>query len=209
MNILITGGNGNIANIIKNNLTKYNIFSPPKYELNILDLNKLKEYIEINNINVIIHTAIQGGRRTKVDSYDVVYNNILMFENIINVSRNMKMVINFDSGAIYDRKSDILNRQENEIYNIPEDFYGFSKYIIYKRSLQYDNIYNFRIFNIFHPNEEKDRYIKICMDASINNEININDDKYFDFFYSLDFIKVVEYYLDNISSNILEKTINL
>ena len=116
-----------------------------------------------------------------------------------------------DSGAIYDRKTDIINRKDNEMDTIPEDFYGFSKYIIYKRSFNYNNLYNLRIFNIFHPNEEDNRFIKICFNSLKNNEeITINDDKYFDFVYYLDFIKIIEYYINNINNQeILEKTINI
>lgn len=211
LKILITGGNGNIAKIIKNNLfLQYNIFSPSHTELDLLNLNYLKDYINKLNPDIIIHTAIIGGRRTKIDDYDVFYKNILMFENLIYCSKNVKMIINLDSGAIYDRSTDIINRKETDINTIPTDFYGFSKYTIYKQSLLYDNIYNFRIFNIFHINEENDRFIKSCFSAKKNNtELLINDDKYFDFFYEDDFIKVLVYYIENFNKNNLEKTINI
>ena len=209
--ILITGGNGNIAKIIKKNLYKlFDFYTPSHSELDILDYNKLKEYINDIQPDILIHSAILGGRRTKEETGEVVYKNLLMFENILKLSENIKMIINFDSAAIYDRKTDIMNRKENELYTIPEDYYGFSKYIIYKRTLKYDNIYNFRIFNIFHSNEEKDRFIKGCFLAKKNNtEFIINDDKYFDFVYEDDFIKIIKYYLDNYDKIKLEKTINI
>ena len=47
------------------------------------------------------------------------------------------MIINFDSAAIYNRSTDILNRKENDLLIIPTDYYGFSKYVIYQRSLNY------------------------------------------------------------------------
>ena len=73
-----------------------------------------------------------------------------MFENIIKFSHLFKLIINFDSGAIYYREIDIYNRKENDLLTISKDYYGFSKYVIYKLSLSYDNVFNFRIFNIFH-----------------------------------------------------------
>jgi nucleoside-diphosphate-sugar epimerase len=211
LKILITGGNGNIATIIKNNLNNiYNVYSPSHSEVDLLNSNVLKDYINKLNPDIIIHTAIKGGRRTKIDNYDVFYKNILMFENLLSCSKNVKMLINLDSGAIYDRNTDILNRKEHDLYSIPEDFYGFSKYVIYNRSLSCNNVYNFRIFNIFHINEESDRFIKACFNAKKNNtEFLINDDKYFDFFYEDDFIKVLKYYLDNFDKNNLQKTINI
>lgn len=209
--ILITGGNGNIAKIICKNLNNiYDIFSPSHSELDILDFEKLKKYIDNIKPDILIHTAILGGRRTKEETGEVVYKNLLMFENIIKCSKNIKMIINFDSAAIYDRNTDIINRKENELNTIPEDYYGFSKYLIYNRSLQYNNIYNFRIFNIFHINEEKDRFIKACFLAKKNNtEFIIHDDKYFDFVYEDDFVKIIKYYLDNFDEKNLEKTINI
>jgi len=208
--ILITGGNGNIANIIKRNISNDNIlYTTSHSELDILNFNNLKKYIEENNPDIIIHTAIIGGRRTKEETSEVLYKNLLMFENILKLNFN-GIIINFDSAAIYNRKTDIYNRKENELNTIPEDYYGLSKYIIYQRSLNYNNIYNFRIFNIFHINEEKDRFIKACFLAKKNNtEFIINDNKYFDFVYEDDFINILNYYIKNYNNIELEKTINL
>ena len=185
MKILITGGNGNIAKIIKNNLSSdFDIINPSHTELDLLDFNKLKEFLNDNQFDVLIHTAISGGRRTKQETGDITHNNLLMFENIIFFAEKFKMILNFDSAAIYDRTTDILNRKEEDMKTIPNDYYGFSKYIIHKRSLAYSNFYNFRIFNIFHANEEPDRFIKSCFLAKKNNTIlTIYEDKYCDFVY--------------------------
>jgi nucleoside-diphosphate-sugar epimerase len=218
MKILITGGNGNIAKIIKNNLknnnennTNHTFNAPGRDKLNLLDSQMVKEFMAHNEFDICFHTCILGGRRTKAEDYDVVYINLLMFENLMKYSHKFKMIFNMDSGAIYDRNTDILNRKEEDINTIPEDFYGFSKYIIYQRSLSHKNLYNLRIFNIFHPYEEDTRFIKLCFSNYKNNIImNIQDDKYFDFVYYLDFIKVIEYYVNNIDTQeILPKTINI
>jgi nucleoside-diphosphate-sugar epimerase len=215
MKILITGGNGNIATIIKNNLSKdHDIIALSRLELNILNFSQVKNYLENNIFDVLIHTAVSGGRRTKEDRNDCVYVNLLMFENLTKFADKFKLIINLDSAAIYDRNTDILNRSENELLTIPEDLYGLSKYVIYERSKSYNNIYNFRIFNIFHKNEENDRFIKACFIAKKNNTlITIYEDKYFDFFYEKDFITLLSFYISSIDSidnkNILFKTINL
>jgi UDP-glucose 4-epimerase len=222
MNILITGGNGNIAKMIKSHLSMhsismhsismhFNIVNPSRQELNILDFNKLQQFLNTNSFDVLIHTAILGGRRTKEETGEVTHINVLMLENLLHFSSKFKMIINFDSAAIYDRTTDILNRSEEELLTIPTDYYGFSKYVIYKRSLAYNNFYNFRIFNIFHINEEPERFIKSCFIAKRNNsKVTIFEDKYFDFVYEDDFIKIVKFYLDNINNmSLLEKTINI
>jgi dTDP-4-dehydrorhamnose reductase len=74
MRLLITGGKGNIASMIKNNLhTEHDISNPSHKELDILDITKLTEYLKDKQFDVLIHTAILGGRRTKSEDYDVVY----------------------------------------------------------------------------------------------------------------------------------------
>ena len=67
------------------------------------------------------------------------------------------------------------------------------------------------IFNIFHINEEPDRFIKKCFLAKKNGTIiTIYEDKYFDFVYEDDFIKIIKFYFDNVNYQInLQKTINI
>jgi GDP-L-fucose synthase len=210
--ILITGGNGNIAKMINKNLSaNYDITNLTRNDLNVLLYDEIKNYLDNNKFDILIHTAILGGRRTKEENGDVTHKNLLMFENLLKFSHKFKMIINFDSAAIYDRNNDIFNRKEEELLTVPTDYYGFSKYVIYQRSLQYDNVFNFRIFNIFHTNEELDRFIKQCFIAKKNNSIiTIFEDKWFDFVYENDFIKIIDYYLSNINNkNTLEKTINI
>jgi len=210
MKILITGGNGNIAKIIAKNLSsEYDITSITRNDFNLLDEFSVSNYLMNKEFDVLIHTAIKGGRRTKEQTGQVVYENLIMFENLMKYNHKFKIIINFDSGAIYDRSTDIYCRKEEELKTIPTDYYGFSKYIIYKRSLQYKNVVNFRIFNIFHVNEEPDRFIKACYLAKKNGtNVTICQDKYFDFMYEDDFIKIIKYYINNYSNN-LPKTFNL
>jgi GDP-L-fucose synthase len=210
MRILITGGNGSIAKIIKNKLSSiFDITSITRDDFNLLDPKSTSEYLSKKEFDVLIHTAIKGGRRTKEETGEVVYENLLMFENLIKFADKFKLIINFDSGAIYDRETDIYCRKEEDLITIPKDYYGLSKYVIYKRSLQCDNIVNFRIFNIFHINEEVDRFIKACFIAKKSGtNVTIFKDKYFDFMYEDDFIKIIRYYVSNISKE-LPKTFNL
>jgi len=213
LKILITGGNGNIAKIIKRNLSSetYEITNLSRNDLNVLNLQDIKNYLTINKFDILVHTAILGGRRTKEETGEVTHLNLLMLENLLTFAYRFKMIINFDSAAIYDRSTDILNRKERDLFTIPTDYYGFSKYVIYKRSLQYLNMYNFRIFNIFHANEEPDRFIKKCFLAKeTNSVIDIFEDKYFDFVYEDDFIKIIKFYFDNTyTQSNLKKTINI
>jgi nucleoside-diphosphate-sugar epimerase len=212
MYILITGGNGNLATILKTSLSnQHTIESPGRAEMNMLDMDSLKQYLQNKTFDVVIHTAIQGGRRTRPDTHEDVYNNILMLENLLWFKDNFKMIINLDSGAIYNRAEDIFKRKETDIYSIPRDYYGFSKYMIYQRGLACDNFFNLRIFNIFHETEEPDRFIARCVNIAKNGGVlEIYENKYFDFFYKDDFVSVVKHYIDNLGNKEnLFKTLNL
>ena len=55
MKILITGGNGNVATIIKNNLNNYHeVTALPRNKLNILNYNEIKNYLSENIFDVLI-----------------------------------------------------------------------------------------------------------------------------------------------------------
>lgn len=212
INILVTGGNGNIAKMVKRNLShNYNIVCLGRNDLNVLNLNEIENYLNKHSFDILVHTAILGGRRTKEETGEVTHLNLVMLENLLFFADRFKMIINFDSAAIYDRSTDIFNRKEEELLTIPYDYYGFSKYVIYQRSLNYQHFYNFRIFNIFHEQEERDRFIKSCFLAKNNNtSVTIFEDKFFDFVYEDDFIKIINFYFENINNpSVLEKTINI
>lgn len=212
MHILITGGNGNLATILKTSLSSlHNVEAPGRAEMNMLDIDSMKQYLQNKTFDVVIHTAIQGGRRTRPDTHEDVYNNMLMLENLLWFKDSFKMILNMDSGAIYNRAEDMFKRKETDIYSIPKDYYGFSKYMIYQRGLACDNFFNMRIFNIFHETEEPDRFIARCVNIARNGGVlEIYENKYFDFFYKDDFVSVVKYYIDNVGNKErLFKTLNL
>lgn len=210
LRILITGGNGNIANMIRRGLShKYDIINVSRTEFDLLNYSQMKEYLDTHSFDIVVHTAILGGRRTKTENGEITHINLVMFENLLRFSDRFQMIINLDSGAIYNRSEDILNRKEIECVSVPTDYYGFSKYIIHQRSLAFSNIMNLRIFNIFHVKEEPDRFISVCFSAKKSGtDISIFEDKYFDFMSERDFIRVVDYYFSN-NICVLPKTLNL
>lgn len=126
-----------------------------------------------------------------------------MYENLIKFSHKYKMFINFGSGAEFDRKQNISNVNECEIFNIiPTDFYGLSKNVISKLSSHNPIILNLRIFGCFYYNELSTRFIH----NNINNYINkkpivIHQDRYMDFLYIEDLVNIITYFLKNTVTN--------
>lgn len=213
LRILITGGNGNIATILKTSplAEEHTVFAPGRSELNLVSGEAVKAHLDGASYDVLIHTAVSGGRRTKAETGDVTHDNLVMTENLLRFADRFKMIINLDSAATYDRKTDIFNRKEGDVWTVPTDYYGLSKYVIFQRTSAFANAFNLRIFNIFHAREEEDRFIKRCFRCAANGEkLSVHEDKYFDFFYAEDFITVVRHYLRNFDNQVsLPRIINL
>jgi hypothetical protein len=76
----------------------------------MLDSNALGTYLKDKTFDFLIHTAISGGRRTKEETVEVVYQNLLMFENIIKFADK--------STDAYKEANDALNRKTGFLKNI-------------------------------------------------------------------------------------------
>ena len=205
MNVLITGANGFVARNLSKNLSDYNITLSTREDLDLLDYKKVKNFFKYRFFDVVIHTATSGGSRLKADSSDVFYQNCLMHQNLMENASSFDKYISFGSGAELDRRFDIDHSVDIKSA-FPIDPYGMSKNFIAKSGILYPNFYNIRIFNVFNYDELSTRMIKSNIINYINKKpIVIHQDKWMDFFYMADLIKVVKFVID---SDIKQKTIN-
>lgn len=184
MNVLITGGNGYIAQSIKNNLIiKYNILNVTRNEFDLTDSSSTKEFFENKFFDVVIHTAVIGGSRLKKDNKDTVYQNLKMIYNLYDNKNSFKKLITFGSGA--------------EIFqnNTP---YGISKNAINEIINNIHDWYNLRIFGVFDHNELETRFIKSNILRYIKKDaMIIHNNKIMDFYYMEDLISLVDFYINN------------
>jgi|TARA_A100001015_G_C14938684_1_gene691614 GDP-L-fucose synthase len=109
--ILVTGGSGMVGgNIINHDLaSKYEILSPTSNELNLLNYQKISDYLKINKPQMIIHAAgIVGGIEANI-KYPVKFlaNNMKIGLNILMASKdqNIKEFINLGSSCMYPKNS--------------------------------------------------------------------------------------------------------
>ena len=205
MNILVTGANGFVASNIIKELecnTSYNVFKTTRKCLNLSCQIDVQEFVFNNSINHIIHCAIEGGKRTINDNEKIVYNNINIINNLLSCKIN-GLFINIASGAEFDRRRNIFNINESEIYtSFPVDYYGLSKNIIAKLINSANNGINLRLFGCFNHDEEPTRMIRSNIINYIKkNPIIIHQDRYMDFLYIKD--------LSNLILQILNNNINL
>ena len=200
MKILITGGNGFIAKELhfRFQRDRHNVVSCSKQLLNLLDINLVESYLKNNSIDIVIHTAVKGGRKMEEDIPEDFYHNILMLENLLFLSDHYKKMFIFSSGAEYDRRHDIKEMKEGIFRSVPRDYYGLSKYIGTRLCRDNHKIINLRIFNCFGFRELEDRFIKTCIEKCLKNEpFYIFQNRFFDFFYVEDLYKVIQHFLSN------------
>lgn len=206
MKILVTGSNGVLARVIIERLKPiHSVIATNRITLDVLRLDKVKYFFDNNEIEVVIHTAINGGRRVKKDNVLAFYENLLMFENLQHVIGD-RLFINLGSGAEFDTSLPIDCMLEGDIFSrVPKDFYGLSKNIIAKRLYGMSNAINLRIFGCFGATED-DGMVKTALVNSFFNKPIFVLDKWMDFIYVEDFCTVIEWCINNIKY--LPKSIN-
>lgn len=182
MKVLITGSEGYIGTSLKSALmNKHEIHALSRTDFDLVEYDSTCRWFDKNKYDVVIHTAVSGGSRLKIDT-DVSYeNNIRMFDNLVANKHSFSRLITFGSGA--------------EIFhgNTP---YANSKREIAKQILDLPNFYNLRIFGVFDYNELETRFIKSNIIRYIRREpMIIHSNKIMDFFYMPDFISLVDYYI--------------
>lgn len=200
-NILITGANGFIGKNLSEQLkNKYNLLTPLRTELDLLDETKVDEYFQKNKIDVVIHTAVVGGSRKEEHTDLALSQNLRMFFNILKNKKYFKKMIYLGSGAEYDKTKPIINVKEEDFgKTIPKDEYGFFKYICSKYIEEQDDIVSLRIFGMFGKYEDyRYRFISnaICQNLS-GSPITINQNVFFDYVFIDDFVKIVDFFIKN------------
>lgn len=169
MEFCVLGGNGFIGRNIAKDL---GIKTYGRQDLDLTDATAVDEFFNKNSFEIVIHCAVMGGSRLKVDDADVFYKNVKMFENVARHAEKFKRLVWFSSGAaIHGRDTP----------------YGFSKYICEKLASQIPNCQVFRIYGCYGADELPTRFITACSTGSVNIINNI----YFDFFWVGDIHKIV------------------
>ena len=198
MNILITGSNGFIGNNLLKLIKGHVLFEGNRDVIDLSNKKLVQKFIKDNKIRLVIHCAFEGTKRN--EDVSSVYNNLLIFENLCSMVPHIKL-INIGSGAELDISKNVsFATPEKVLRLIPTDYYGFSKNLIAKKIILSNNpnLINIRLFGCFYYNEWDKRFIKQSI-TNIQNKlsIQINKNKYMDFIYMKDLVKLIEFIINN------------
>ena len=213
-NILVTGAGGFLGKSLSEYFKQkgYRVYACARQELDASDSEQVYQWLRKNPVDVVLHTAVKGGRRNHKDSPEDFVTNVKMFNNFFYNRDQYSMLIHFGSGAEFDRDKNIDMCRESEVFeSTPSDYYGRSKNLITKKIVRTnENLYNFRLFGCFGINEAEDRLLKVIK-AGIENgtEVIIDSEKKMDFFYDQDVCRAIEFYMTNFDKKNLPRDINL
>ena len=200
MNILITGAKGFLGkHLTEDYVSKNTVHAPGSQQLDVVNTQAVDEFFNNHEIDIVLHTAIKGGKRTDEESYENLIDNLQMYRNLKRHSNNYRLMINFGSGAEFDRRYSIdMAREEEILQQYPEDFYGLAKNIITRDILKFDNnIINLRLFGCFGPHEAPTRFIRgNILNVLRAQPIEIHKNRLMDFFWVKDLCILIDHLIE-------------
>lgn len=211
MKILIIAKNSFLARQIKDYFfnSEYDLYFSTRKDFDLTSAEQVRAFFNHKYYDVVINCAINGGVRGEKDSLQDFLNNMQMFKNLADNRDGFSKLINFGSGAEFDRSLDIDLCSEDEIFlRNPKDYYGLSKNIITKEIYKHDKFFNIRIFGCFGEHEKDSRFLKANIKKALKGEpLIIHQDKFMDFISSDDLCKILKFYFDN-EKKMLPKDLN-
>ena len=212
MKVLITGCDGFLGKELTRYFSKnHTVIATNRKTLNPANLSNVSSFFKKNKVDIVVHTAVKGGKRNHEDCIEDLYKNITMFDNLASCSEHYKALFNFGSGAEFNRTKSIHLVAETDIYgSFPEDYYGLSKNLITRKINDLNsNIFNLRLYGCFGFYEEEQRLFRSMFNKVLNSQpFEIHQDKYMDYFYAQDVGKVIEHLANNLDKR-LKKDYNL
>lgn len=199
--ILVTGASGFIGRNVEEYFSgTYHVLAPNHQALDLLSPKSVHDYFSLHQVDCIINCAAVGVSST--DNPRIVEHNCRMYHNLKNYGRYERM-IHMGSGAEYDKSQDIHNIHETEFdKNIPQDPYGFAKYLISKDISTDHHTICLRMFGVFGKYEDYERRFisNSILKSLVGLPIIINRNVMYSWIYINDLMPVIAYFIENGSS---------
>ncbi|WP_148409067.1 NAD-dependent epimerase/dehydratase family protein [Murimonas intestini] len=200
--VLFTGGTGLVGKNVLPFLKEYhNVIAPRRQELDLKNTLEVEQYVRNGNFDVIVHSANPNPvKNSRYDMQDTMLEDSLrIFMNLYRVRRYCEKLIYLGSGAECDKTAEITSIKESDIERvIPNDIYGFAKYIMNELAQSSTNVYNLRLFACYGPYDHESKFITHCIRCCLKNEaITIRQNCIFDYIHVFDLGKVILYAIEH------------
>jgi len=202
MRVLITGGSGFIGrNLTEALASTYQVCAPSSAELDLRMEQDVREYLKSHLFDVIVHAATTRSNRRVTAPPDLLERNCRMFFNLARNHELFGKMIHFGSGAEYGDRAHLPAQVPEDYFDtrVPDDAYGFSKYICAKYIERSDRLLDLRLFGVFGPYEDYTvRFISnACCRALKGLPIVLRQDAVFDYLYVEDLARITHWFIDN------------
>jgi len=183
--ILITGGTGFIGrNLAGQYAGRHEVLAPARSELDLLDAEGVRAYLQRHQFDAIIHAATERANRALGSAPGLFDRNCRMFFNLARNPQAFGRMLFLSSGAVYDRTHGKPKFSEEDFdAHVPADDYGFSKYVCAHAIDGMDRVYDLRLFGVFGPHEDwRVRFISnACCRVAWGLPVVIRQNAYFDY----------------------------
>lgn len=192
MKIAVLGANGFVGSSIAKYLAQNNLVVPVTREtINLLDPVLVTKWLYSNRFDVVVNAATTMNDSALLDD---TRNNLGIFMNFYNNRNLFGKFINFSSGAEFDRRNDINQYREEQIFTVmPSDSYGFGQNMKSRICWDTKDFYTIRIFNCFGLGEIPTRIFPKLLQASKDQPVKITNDREFDYFGIRDLCRLTNY----------------
>ncbi len=197
--VLLTGGSGFIGRNIKEYLsTVCELYTPGRKELNLLNEKDVRDYLQKNKIEIVIHSANPNPVKNDLDKPESMFeDSIRVFMNLYQAEDCYERMYTLGSGAEYDKSREIvLIKEEEQGRSVPCDSYGLAKFTINRLIESSNKQCNLRIFACYGPTDHESKFITHAIRCCMKNEdITIRQNCYFDYMHVSDLAKILEYFI--------------
>jgi GDP-L-fucose synthase len=189
--ILLLGASGYVGRYLN---SVFDVTAITRNECNLTDINSVEKLLKIHKPDIVINCAANVNVETAIFKQECFIENMNIFLNLYTLKDNFGKLINFGSGAEFDRSSSIDKALEKDILKIkPKDHYGLSKNIISNICLSTENFYTLRLFGCFHHSESDEKLFK---KLSRSKQDIVIADRYFDYIWMEDLYPIVKYFIE-------------
>lgn len=201
MKILLTGANGFIGkNLYESLSSNHDITAPSHKDIDFKSYDAVKELLNGQNYDAVIHTAAKPTHRAAKDTEDAAMTNLIMYASLAKAAANcnVKKFITYGSGSEYNKSRSLCDVREEQIGKvIPTDITGFPRYLMNFIRESGMKMHNLRCFGVFGKYEDYTiRFISnaICR-ALCDYSITLKKDRVFSYLYIDDLAEITEYFL--------------